>query len=103
MYISYTKIFRIFGCVNKFLQNCKIAALFKIQKLEKAHCSLSLSLSDRSTPRVSVTETGRGGAADSDRQNTPSVRLRRGGWYQHDHHLTADLSRPLDKQQAHQR
>ena len=41
MYRSYTKIFRIFGCVNKFLQNCKIAALFKNQKITKAHCCSS--------------------------------------------------------------
>ena len=41
MYRSYPQIFRIFGCVNKFLQNCKIAALFKNQKITKAHCSSS--------------------------------------------------------------
>ena len=44
MYRSYTKFFKIFGCVNKFLQNWKITALFKIRKYKIALFSLLLSL-----------------------------------------------------------
>ena len=58
MYRSYTKFFRIFGCVNKFLQNWKIAALFKNQKLEKLSV-LSLSLTGWPHPLVTHTRARR--------------------------------------------
>ena len=41
MYRSYTKFFRIFGAMIIFLQISKDSALFKNQKITKAHCSSS--------------------------------------------------------------
>ena len=41
MYRSYTKFFRIFGAMIIFLQISKDLALFKNQKITKAHCSSS--------------------------------------------------------------
>ena len=55
MYRSYTQFFRIFGAVIIFLQISKVAALFKIQKILKPHCSLPL-LSLTAWTRSSATQ-----------------------------------------------
>ena len=65
MHRSYTQIFRIFGAVIIFLQISKVAALFKIQKLTKSHCSLSHT--DSQAPLVSDINRTHGGAVDSGR------------------------------------
>ena len=103
MYRSYTQIFRIFGAVIIFLQISKFAALFKIQKISKPHCSLPL-LSLTAWAHSSATQTEDTAVLPSPvGQNAPAVMLRRGGPHLYDLPYPTNLSQTSERQQAHPR